>query len=188
VNHDATLTAVRIAWAAVAALAVISYVTIVAPAERAIRAIAFQAYGVNELANRNERIIASAGALQAARQRVERDVAALKAENTPAKASLGVLRLLQKEADARAVTVTGMSPGDSARDISIGLRGRYRNVLAVVDDISRRDVLLDVTGTSIASATGSDGESLVNATLQATVYHNLADIEKEKNVRETALR
>jgi len=87
---------VKAAWLAVLCLAVAGYAGVVAPAERTVRSLTRESQDLYELANRNEAVLAQRAALVRLRDRVRSDLNELDAENTPAKAALALIELLDR--------------------------------------------------------------------------------------------
>lgn len=179
---------VRAGWFAVAVLVFGGYLTLVAPAERRVRTVAFQAHELYELANRNERLLKNAAGLQAADQRVARDLADLTArkdETTIAVATLGLLRAAEKR---HRVFVVSLAPAErsitlerGSENVTLVLRGAYRDVLEAIAELSRGDVLLEIDDVALTQAFGNAGSPLVDATIGATIYDRIEPLMKEKN-------
>lgn len=185
---------VRVGWMLVAALAVAGYALAIAPVERDVRAVAFRAHDLYERSERNERMLRQVRGLQAARSRVQRDIATLSSQNEMGKADLAALALLQFESTERHLTISELSPGqsvagadDGVQPVTIGVRGNYRDAIAAIADLTRHDVLIELEGATLSATSRRDGLSQVDAVVQATLYHGVASIMKGKN-RETTLR
>ncbi|MEO6835925.1 MAG: hypothetical protein ABI231_08475 [Candidatus Tumulicola sp.] len=187
---------VRIGWLLVAALALGGYGAIVAPGERRARAMDDRARDLYQLANRNDRLLKNAAGLDAARHRVARDVAQLSAASGAARTMLATLRLLRTEGSRFRVVISGLSPGERSgapagegyEDVTIALRGAYRNVLGTIADLSRHDVLVEVHDVALAQTSSGLGANSVAATIHATLYHRIAAVMREKNHAQSADR
>ena len=101
---------------------------------------------------------------------------------------VATLRLLQTEASAHHAVVSGVTPvetnapSDSGRqEVTISLRGRYRDVLGIVADLSRHDPLIEVTDVELDASSDRALPVQVDATVHAIVYHGLKGVMKEKN-------
>jgi type II secretion system (T2SS) protein M len=169
----------RAAWVAVFALALAGYGVIVSPSERTVRSLTRQSQDLYELANRNEAVLTQRASLVRLRDRVRRDLDELTSENTPAKASLAFIELLDREEKKRDVSVGTFAPeetassGDTQR-ISLSLRGSYENVLPFLSDLTRNRPLAEVESAELQRpADGSDG-SQIDGQVRLTLYHTPA--------------
>ena len=136
------------AWLIVGGLALGGYFIGVAPAERKMQEIRAQAHDLYDLAIRNEHLLRGATGLSAARERVAIDVARLAGQRGAGSATLRTLQMLQREGSLAHVTIGGLSPDapdsgaqNGSEDVTIAMRGTYRNVLSAIADVSRHDVL-----------------------------------------------
>ncbi len=175
------------AWVFVAALVLSEYLFAIAPAERSLQTIRAREHELYDLSIRNERLLRGADGLSAARDRVARDVARLAGERGAGSATLRTLELLQHESSHVHVAIGGLAPQlpdaaaqtAGAEDVTITMRGTYRDVLAAIADISRHEVLLEVSDATLASAADVAGQ--IDATLHATLYYRLEALPKEKH-------
>lgn len=174
------------AWLTVGALALGGYLIVVAPAERKLQEIGAQAHDLYDLAIRNEHLLRGAAGLSAARDRVAVDVARLAGQRGAGSATLRTLQMLQREGSRAHVTIGGLAPDapdstaqNGSEDVTIAMRGTYRNVLSAIADVSRHDVLLEVSGATLATAEAGADE--IDATLHATLYYRLDALAKEKH-------
>jgi Tfp pilus assembly protein PilO len=179
---------VRIGWIVAGALAVLGYVAIIAPSERHLAAIEFQGHELYQLANRNETMYAARSSLEEARLRVERDMSSLGVKNTSGKAMFATLRLVQWESVGHHAVVTGITPldatppnDDGRQDIVIAVRGRYRDIVALVADLSRHDLLIDVRDVELTGTSTPIFGADVDAAIHATVYHSNQGLMREEN-------
>jgi hypothetical protein len=174
------------AWLTVGALALGGYLIVVAPAERKLQEIRAQAHDLYDLAIRNEHLLRGAAGLSAARDRVAVDVARLAGQRGAGSATLRTLQMLQREGSRAHVTIGSLAPDapdstaqNGSEDVTIAMRGTYRNVLSAIADVSRHDVLLEVSGATLATAEAGADE--IDATLHATLYYRLDALAKEKH-------
>jgi Tfp pilus assembly protein PilO len=179
---------VRFGWLVAGTLAVLGYVAVIAPSERRLNAIEFQAHELYQLANRNEAMYAARGSLEEARSRVERDMSLLGVKNTSSKVMFATLRLVQWESVAHHAAVTGITPidatppnDDGRQDVIVAIRGRYRDIVALVADLSRHDLLIDVHDLELTSTSIPIFGADVDATIHATVYHSNQGLMREEN-------
>jgi Tfp pilus assembly protein PilO len=186
---------VRAAWLSVALAASLGFAGAIAPAERRIAAIESRAADLAELASRNEALAANARAAEAERARIRGEIDRLAGKGNPGRATVAVLRILADEAARNHLTLTGIAPsGDVAprrtalreEDVEISLRGRYRDVMEAVADLSRRDALVEVRGVSLARVDAHQLFPSVDATVRAALYHDAGDLAKEETHASTA--
>jgi len=181
---------VRIAWFAVAFAAIAGFAAVVAPAERRIAALASHAAELAELADRNEALVARIGPLERTRERVRKDLARLAGAGGSGRAAVAVLKILEDEARRNHVTVTSIAPASAAQtapratdreeELAVGLRGRYRDVLAAVADVPHHDVLVEVRGLSLARVDTRGLFPSVDAVVRAAIYQSPSDIAQEE--------
>ncbi|HTX60396.1 MAG TPA: hypothetical protein VMH02_12080 [Verrucomicrobiae bacterium] len=179
----------RAAWYGVGLLALLLYGGIVAPAERRLGAIATQTGELYDLAARDERLAADLGNLQAARDRVEAEIARF-SRTGGGQAAAAALATLAGETKSGRVCLTSVKrspdatdPAGASDDLTIALRGRYRDVLAAIADIPRQGALMEVRSVSLSRASGSAVAIFppVEAEVRATVYHNATALLKESS-------
>lgn len=174
------------AWICVVALALGGYFGGIAPAEKRLRTVSADAHDLYDLANRNERLLRAATGLSDARARVALDVARLAAVHGSGSATLRTLELLRREGSHAHVTIVSITPDapnaaaetTGSEALTIGVHGAYRNVLAAIADVSRHEVLLDISDAVLAAAAAGPGE--VDATLHATLYYRMDALAQEK--------
>jgi len=177
-----TITQTRLAWAAAVAVAAAGYFSILAPAERQLERTAAHAHELYDVAERNERSLRGSAALAAARDRVARDIAHLSGRQ--GSATLEALRLLDDEASRLHVTIGELSPnglvapGSGSQNVTIALRGSYRNVILTIADMSQHGALLEIGDVTLAPIADSDDRE-IDATVHATMYYQLGAIIKE---------
>jgi hypothetical protein len=160
------------------------YAAIVAPAERQVQSLLLQSRYLYERTNRNERVLAQRGPLLQLRERVRRDVVELGAENTPAKASLAFIELLDREGKRRSVNVSAFAPEDSPADgdrgepIAVAIRGRYSAIVAFLADLTRHRPLLEVKNVELSRHAADDDVSEIDGRLSVILYHNSSTLTR----------
>ncbi len=181
----------RLAWMALAFLAIVAYRSIVAPCEARLDGLAFRARELERLAERNERLQGQSAEIAAARRRVADDLARLSGRDGSARASLAAIAHLQRLSDRYHLSVAEVrpeserAPGAGYARIVVGLRGRYADIVAVLSALSRGDVLLEATGVRLNSSRGANGSQSVDASVRAIVYHGVDALGKEPNLAQT---
>ena len=172
------------AWLVVIALALSEYFLAIAPPERRMQAIRAREHELYDLSIRNERLLRGATGLAAARDRVAKDIAQLAVQRGTGSATLRTLEVLQRESARERVSIGGLEPqapdtatqAGGAEDVTITMRGTYRDVLSAIADVSRHDVLLEVSDASLASM--ADAGTEIDATLHATLFYRLDAVPK----------
>jgi hypothetical protein len=174
-----------VAWALVAAAALVGYGGIVDPAVRRTRATIDEARARYDAANRNLKILANASNIEAARARVERDLATLASERERGSAA-ALLRLLRRVSKQNQVLVTAMTSaqrpdaGPENDAMTIVLRGTYPRVLRAVAALSRDGPVVEVRELALAQTMGDFGMAEVEATVGVSVYRRITVAGKEK--------
>lgn len=160
-------------------LAITGYAGVVAPAERTVRSLARESQDLYDLANRNEAVLSQRAALVRLRDRVRRDLDGLGTENTPAKAALALIELLDHLGKQRDVAVGTFAPdetaaGEDAQHISLALHGSYDGVLPFLSDLTRHGPLVEVESAELQrQSDGSDGAE-VDGQVRVVLYHTPA--------------
>lgn len=164
------------AWLGVALCALAAYGLLLLPAQRRLAASVARTQDLYETAQRNADVLARAPGLTDVRDRVQRDLALLSGRRGPATATLATLVLLENLSARAGIAVVSVSPtaaqatADPAgvRQVTIAMRGRYRNVLAAIADLSRHRVLLEVAHVTLSA--GANVRLDVDASVQAAIY------------------
>ena len=137
-----------------------------------------------------------AGQLRAAQGRISSDLAALSGVRSPGAVTAALLRLLHDESKHQAVDIREVSPDDAAHstsspagavradplvpsDVAISARGPFRNVVALVADLPRHDVLIDVHDVQLTATESDRVPPLLDVTLHATIYRLAALLPSE---------
>ncbi len=168
------------------AIVLAGYGLVVQPAERSIREVQIHSQELYDEANANELKIRRSAELELAARRVRSDIASLKGR--PDSAIASALQLLNLEARRFNVNVRSVNPDANAAVASpsvdlvqafawnVSLRGRFRNIVAILADLSKHDVLLEVQDASLAataqaSAPAPSGSSpVLEVTVRTIVY------------------
>ncbi|HTU82237.1 MAG TPA: hypothetical protein VMF61_08915 [Candidatus Acidoferrales bacterium] len=182
--------ALRLAWLAWGALALAAFVTVVQPAQGRLRALASQSHDLYDLANRNDRLRAAAGDLARAQRDVARDLRALAEQNTQGRATLAALRVLQRISVSQRVAVAELThkaaAGTHGPDVgTVGLQGRYRDVVAAIAALSQGDALVEVDSADLRREQAGDD---IAATVAVTIYRGTDGLTKgEPNAATAAI-
>jgi len=160
-------------WISLGAAAVALYLSVFAPGESRVRATLAHARDLYDLARQNDRFRERAAGFAAARDRVRDELGLLSSTGDPSHATLAAIALLKRVGERRHVSLTAFTPSGltetrkGASDLTITIDGRYGDLVSAVADLSRGDVLLQLSGVRIAATTLQGG---VDATIQATMY------------------
>jgi len=180
----------RIAWSIVACTAIAGFAAVVAPAERRIGALEAHAAELAALADRNAALVARIGSLEQTRSSVHAELARLAGAGGRGRIAASILSLLDGEARGHHVSVTSIAPAsaqpsarDSGReeDVSVTLRGRYRDVMAAVADVPHHDVLIEVLDVSLARVDARGLFPNVDATVRVALYPSTDDLLQEES-------
>ena len=155
----------------------------VQPSERTIDSLELRARILYDESNANESKIRRSADLERVRSRVLSDLLTLSRQNSEEETTTILLRRLNNEAKRYNVEVTSIIPVANARttvvsesdlsgvDWTIGLRGRFRDVISLIADLPEHDVLLEVRDIQLtASSQETPGSPYLDASLSATVY------------------
>ncbi len=133
--------------------------------------------------------------LQQAQQRVATDIAELGGVRSNGAVTAAVLQLLHEESKRQVVQIREVAPeisahvasamngGDlaaghsdalSGSDVAISVRGTFRNIVALVADLPRHDVLIDAHDIQLASTEGDRKPPVLDVTLHSTIYRLVA--------------
>jgi hypothetical protein len=173
---------VALAWTAVLALGVGGYATVVAPAEREIRAVGVETASVYGLAERNERVLQRGRAIAAAAARVRRDLAQLRGKTGVGKPTLELLAFLDAESRRRDVSFGGIVPVDSGgRDsgvqrVTLSLNGTYGDVLHVVSELTTQPEIVAIDSVQLSRSARTDGSRTLDASISATLFYREGSI------------
>jgi Tfp pilus assembly protein PilO len=191
---EAAAAQVRVAWLVVALASVLGFAAIVLPAQRRIAAIEERAAGLADLAARNEALLARLDSLEQTRARVRRDLERLSGKIGSGRTTVAVVHVLEDEAGRSHLTITGIAPaGDEPsaphaqreEDVAVSLRGRYRDVMAAIADVSRHDALVEVQSVALTRVDTRQLFPSVDATVRVALYPDVKDLVKEETHAQT---
>ncbi len=166
------------------AVLVASYGLIVQPSEQSVREVQAHARDLYDEANANEIKIRRSVELAIAARRVRNDISKL--NGSPAATTASALELLNSQAKHLNVAVRSVSP-DAATPIatpdadglqgfvwSVGLRGRFRDIVTMLADLSKHGVLIGVQDAAL-TAQGVPNEKagsapVVDANVTISIY------------------
>lgn len=174
----------RLLWLLVAAVATIAYCGLVAPCERRIAASQLHSRMLYDEVNLDRAKIAQSTSLERVKRRIRDQVRALSGPASAGATAAGALHLFAAEAarfrtDLRSITPdVQASPaaapsrdGVSGTDWILVVRGHFRDALGFLNDVSRRDVLVDVRDVDVASLRSTtERQTTLDFTVRATVY------------------
>jgi Tfp pilus assembly protein PilO len=185
---------VRIAWLLVALAAALGFASIVLPAQRRVAAIEERAAGLADLAARNEALLARLDSLEQTRTRVRRDLERLSGKMGTGRTTVAVLHVLEDEAGRNHLTITGIAPAGEEpsaprlqreEDVAVSLRGRYRDVMAAIADVSRHDALVEVQSVALTRVDTRQLFPSVDATVRVALYPDVKALVKEETHAQT---
>jgi Tfp pilus assembly protein PilO len=185
---------VRLAWMAVALTALLGLVAVVLPGQRRIAAIEARSSDLADDASRNEALIARLDSLEQTRLRVRRDLDRLAGHVGGGKAMVAALHVLENEAGRNHLSISSIAPAaeqpvashpTGEEDITVTLRGRYRDVMNAIADAPRHDALLEVRSIALARVDTRGLFPSVDATVGVALYHAVADLIKEDTHAQT---
>jgi hypothetical protein len=178
-THDGTVRAARALWLLCALVAVSGYGFIVQPGEARVHDANQHARALYDDANRNEAKIRRRTQLSRVRTRVVNDLLRLSAQTNAAATTSNALRLFADEGRRYHVDIRSLAPdaADTAQqdDLasaqwSLGVRGRFRDIVTMLADLPAHDVLLDVRDVEIAATTSRPSHApMLDATIHTTV-------------------
>lgn len=176
--------AVRSLWLLVVLMLLGGYGLIVQPGEQAINAMELRARTLYDEANENESKIRRSSQLEQVRRRVQWDLRKLSGQAAPAATTAVLLRLLNDDAKRFNLEIRAVTPDRntapsvtssldfSETDWSIGLRGRFRDVVAFVTDLPKHNALLYLRDVELTSTSNEPAAApWLNVTLHAQLYH-----------------
>ncbi len=133
-----------------------------------------------------------ASQLRAAQLRITSDLSELGGIRSPGAITVAVLQLLHEESKRQGVEIREVAPdtsvhgtpsrvadGDFAKrksdafapsDVSISVRGPFRNIVSLVADLPRHDVLIDVRDIQLSSTESVHKPPFLDVTLHTTIY------------------
>lgn len=174
---------VRSLYLAAALVAVIAYAVVIAPAERRVSTMQEHARLLYDEANVDESKVSQSVELDRIKERIQRDLHRLAQSGSDGAETAAALRLLGAEGKKFSVEVRSIAPLTAAPPApgkperyplagtrwSFVVRARFRDIVGLLGDISRHDVLVDVRDVDLTVAS-RDASPLLDATVQATLY------------------
>lgn len=141
------------------------------------------------------RIVREAASLRAIRARARADLARVSHDSSLSGTTADLLSMLHSSANTYATRVLAIQPDTGstaaatgslrATILTIRVRGKFRDILAFVEDLSHHATLIKVSDTEMALAAqdehGTDGPHL-EATIHATLYRLAIPDDKEVRV------
>ena len=166
------------------------------PASQSINQVRSHAKDLYEEANQNDAVVRRATDLHAAQKRIHEDLVALGGPRSAGAVTAATLRLFNDEAKRLNVDVRSLAPATATskpavaslrtlngNDITIGVRGPFRNVVNLIADLPRHDVLVEIHSAQITSSDTTQKTPTLDVTLDATIYQvNQREMEA-RNVR-----
>ena len=158
------------------------------PASAHIAAVRENAKELYDEANANQADVRRAATLRSARARIAADVGALTGQRSSGAATAAALHVLSARAKHFGVELRSVAPqevpgamlGPAARpapdglipiDMTVGLRGIFRNVVALLADLPRHQALLAVRDVSLQATDALHaGVPTLDVTVHATLY------------------
>lgn len=141
------------------------------------------------------RIVREAASLHAIQQRAQADLTRVSHDTTLSGATASLLSVLQRSAATFDTHILQVQPGDAqapsasrslqATPLTIRVRGKFRDILGFVEDLSHHATLISVSDTEMAPAVDSEngaGELRLDATIHATMYRLAPPDGKELRV------
>lgn len=187
---------VRIIWLVTALALVAGYACVWQPSQRDLTSIRARAHDLYERANSNEEVVRRSSRLKTIEARVRADLVALGGRASAARVTASALQVLDFESKAYRVDVRALTPDASAakaeaagperlvgQPMTIELRGRFRDVIALLADVPRHGVLFEIRTAELA-ADGRDREAAqppLRATIQTTLYRIAASPLEEND-------
>ena len=179
----------RIAWVGVAFMMFgVGVGLIWWPAAQRIGEIRSHARELYDEANDIDSATRRAAQLRDAQARVEADLRSLGGLRSDGAVTAALLQLFHDEAKRERVDIREVAPDSRSHDststnptvrhsnalasydLSIGARGPFRNVVALIADLPRHDVLIDVHDVQITSSDQQRNPPILDVTLHATIY------------------
>lgn len=178
---------VRTLWLVAVLVVAAGYALVIVPGEREVVSTEAHAKVLYDEENIDESKLSRAAELSALRSRIQSDLHRLGGDGSTSATAAAVLDLLEQEGKRFHTDVRSISPGvqpvdkrsrSSAgplkgSDWDIVIRGGFRDILSLIADTPRHDVLLEIRDVDF-SATGETGSpTTVDATVHTTIYQPL---------------
>jgi hypothetical protein len=179
----------RSLWMLVVLIVMTGYALVYQPAERTARESAHEAEELYRQAITEESVVRRAVPLRIVQARVENDIARLAGETSGGAVTAAALGVLSDDARRFAIDVRNITPVDPsatpaprdaliAMPVTLGVRGHFRNVIALLSDLPRHNVLIGVDDVAL-TARGSSSSPLLDATVHLTIYRLVGGYDRE---------
>src|SRR5512146_2697519 len=193
-------TRVRIVWLLTVVAVFVGYALVWQPKQQMLSAIDLHAHDLYEQANANENNVRQARKLRAIRARVESDLALLSGQSTSGRVTALALRLFDDEAKHHHVEVRTIVP-DAVIDpqsqhaqsllaapVTVGLRGEFRDVVDLLEDLPRHNVLIGVRDVELSALDRASqvAKPALDAIIHTTIYRLSRPMLKEFHVTSVA--
>lgn len=144
----------------------------------------------------NARIVRQASSLHAIQQRAQADLARISHDTSLSGTTASLLFMLHGSAATFDTRILEVQPGSApptaavpkslqATAVTIRVRGKFRDILGFVEDLSHHATLISVSDTEMAPANDSENgaaEPQLDATIHATMYRLALPDAKELRV------
>lgn len=142
----------------------------------------------------NVRIVREAAILHAVQRQAQADLTRLSHDSSLSGTTASMLLMLHSSAKAFDTRILEVRPGDTqttkgdaleATPVTIRVRGKFRNILALIEDLPHHQTLVSVSDTEMAIAGEGDSgmpEPTLDATVHATMYRLTTADDKEPRV------
>lgn len=178
---------VRTLWLAAALIIAAGYALVVVPGEREVVSTEAHAKVLYDEENIDESKLSRAAELSALRARVQSDLQRLGGNGSASATAAAVLDLLEQEGKRFHTEVRSISPDvqpvDKRSHGSVGtlkgsdwdivIRGGFREILSLLADTPRHDVLLEIRDVDFTATGENGGSTTVDATVHTTIYQPL---------------
>jgi Tfp pilus assembly protein PilO len=175
----------RVVWLMAALVLAAGYALVYEPSERNAAAQSRYAEQLYREARANEAELQRAAEIREAQVRVRADLDRIAGSASTSAVTVLALHLLNEESRRFRIDVRTIEPEHVAvkangrlerTPVVLGLRGYFRNIVALLSDLSRHDVLIGVDGIDLAAGEGAPGASpLLDGTVHLSIYRLRAE-------------
>jgi hypothetical protein len=170
----------RVLWMLVIFVAACGYGLVYQPAERTARESARDAQELYREAVADESVVQRAARLRVVQARLDNDIARLGGEGSSGAVTAAALRVFGDDSRRFDLDVRNIAPVDAgaapatrdpliAMPVTLGVRGRFRNLIALLSDLPRHEVLIGVDDVAF-TAHENNLTPLLDATVHLTIY------------------
>jgi Tfp pilus assembly protein PilO len=165
------------------------------PMSQSIDRVRSHARDLYEEANQNDAMVLRASDVHAAQNRIHSDIVALGGERNSGAVTAALLRLFNRESQTLSVDVRTLTPATapssvsaarylkSETNVAVGVRGPFRNIVNLIADLPRHDVLIEIHDARITSNEATVQSPVLDLSFDATIYRIVQMPVEEKNVR-----